>query len=120
MTQKDDTVYLREILDCIAQIESYIQGISYETFHNERMRRDAVILQIANIGESARKLSNDFRKKHFEVPWLQIINMRHRIAHEYGSLDLQAVWDTATMDVAPLKEAILEILNQNSLPSVAN
>jgi len=112
MTQKDDTVYLREILDCIALIESYIQGISYETFHDERMRRDAVILQIANIGETARKLSNDFRKKHFEVPWMQIITMRHRIAHEYSSLDLRAVWDTVTMDIAPLKEAILRILNQ--------
>lgn len=112
MTQKDDAVYLRETLDCITLIESYIQGISYETFHDERMRQDAVILQIANIGETARKLSNDFRKKHFEVPWLQIINMRHRIAHEYSSLDLRAVWDTATIDLAPLKEAILGILSQ--------
>lgn len=111
--QKDDTVYLREMLDCIALIESYTQGITYETFYNERMRRDAVLLQIANIGEAGRKLSKDFRKKHFEVPWLQIINMRHRIAHEYSSLDLRAVWDTATMDIAPLKEAILSILNQS-------
>ena len=112
MMQKDDTVYLREILDCIARIEAYTQGIPYETFYDERMRQDAVILQIANIGESARKLSNDFRKKHFEVPWLQIINMRHRIAHEYSNLDLRAVWDTVTMDIAPLKEAIWRILNQ--------
>jgi uncharacterized protein with HEPN domain len=32
MTQKDDTVYLREILDCIAQVEEYVHGVSYETF----------------------------------------------------------------------------------------
>ena len=110
--QKDDTVYLRQMLDYIAQIESYTKGVSYELFHQERMRQDAVIKQIENIGEAARKLSNDFRNKYFEVPWLQIINMRHVIAHEYSSLDLSAVWDTATNDLAPLKQAILRILSQ--------
>ncbi len=112
MTPKDDTVYLREILDCIAQIEEYIAGISYETFCAERMRQDAVIKQIENIGEAARKLSPGFRKKHLAIPWMQIINMRHVAAHEYFSLDWRAVWDTATMDIAPLKQAVKRILSQ--------
>lgn len=112
MTQKDDTVYLHEILDCIAQIEEYTRGVSYETFSAERMRQDAVVKQVENIGEAARKLSSNFRKKHFEIPWLQIINMRHRAAHEYASMDWRVVWDTVTMDLAPLKEAIRKILRQ--------
>ncbi len=112
MMPKDDTVYLREILDCIAQIEEYVAGVSYETFYRERMRRDAVIKQIENIGEAARKLSKGLREKHFEVPWMQIINMRHVATHEYSSLDWRVVWDTATTDIAPLKEAIQRILHQ--------
>lgn len=112
MTQKDDTVYLREILDCIAQIEEYTRGVSYETFCTERMRQDAVVKQVENIGEAARKLSKNLRKKHFEIPWLQIINMRHRAAHEYSSIDWRVVWDTVTVDLAPLKQAIVKIMNQ--------
>lgn len=112
MTQKDDTVYLREILDCIAQIEEYTRGVSYETFCAERMRQDAVIKQVENIGEAARKLSANFRKKHFEIPWLQIINMRHRAAHEYSGIDWRVVWDTVTLDIASLKEAIARILDE--------
>jgi uncharacterized protein with HEPN domain len=112
MTPKDDTVYLREMLDAIAATDEYTTDISYETFFAERMRRDAVIKQIENIGEAARKLSASFRKKHFEIPWLQIINMRHRATHEYSSLDWRVVWDTATNDLAPLKESIEQILNQ--------
>ncbi|MCX7840034.1 MAG: DUF86 domain-containing protein [Anaerolineae bacterium] len=61
MTQKDDTVYLREMLDAIAQAQEYLRGVSYETFLAERMRQDAVIKQIENIGEAARKLSPSFR-----------------------------------------------------------
>ncbi|MBI3741735.1 MAG: DUF86 domain-containing protein [Chloroflexi bacterium] len=109
---KDDTVYLKEILDSIAQVQEYLQGVTYETFLQERMRQDAVIMQIEIIGESARKLSQDFRKKHFQVPWLQIINMRHRVAHEYSSMDKRVVWDTATTDLEPLKEAVLRILSE--------
>lgn len=112
MTRKDDTVYLREILDAIAQVQEYLHGISYETFLTDRMRQDAVIKQIENIGEAARKLSPTFRKKHFEIPWLQIINMRHRATHEYSSLDWSIVWDTATIDLAPLKQSIEKILNE--------
>jgi len=76
MTQRDDTVYLHEILDCIAQIEEYIQGVSYETFCAERMRQDAVVKQLENIGKAARKLSRNFRKKHLETilkrRWLSV------------------------------------------------
>ncbi len=43
---KDDTVYLREILDSIAQVQAYLQDVTYETFLAERMRQDAVIMQI--------------------------------------------------------------------------
>lgn len=62
MTQRDDTVYLREILDCIAQIEEYTRDVSYETFCAERMRQDAVVKQVENIGEAARKLSKNLQK----------------------------------------------------------
>jgi uncharacterized protein with HEPN domain len=110
---KDDSIYLREILDAIAQAQEYVQGVPYETFLAERMRQDAVIKQIENVGESARKLSRGFRKKHFEIPWLQIINMRHRAAHEYSSIDWRVVWDTATTDLEPLKGAIKRILGES-------
>ena len=112
MTPKDDSVYLKEILDAIAQIEDYVHGVTYETFLAERMRQDAVIKQIENIGESASKFSQDFKKQHFAVPWLQIINMRHRVAHDYPGVDKRVVWDTATNDLDPLKEAIQKILSE--------
>ncbi|MBI3741487.1 MAG: DUF86 domain-containing protein [Chloroflexi bacterium] len=71
---KDDTVYLREILDSIAQVQEYLQGVTYETFLEERMRQDAVIMQIEIIGESARKLSQDFRRKHLKEAIQKILS----------------------------------------------
>ena len=33
------------------------------------------------------------------VPWKQIKGMRDKIAHGYGAIDLDRVWDTALLDV---------------------
>jgi len=41
--KKDDTIFLRHILDAISLIEEYLKGKSYEEFKNNRMLQDAVI-----------------------------------------------------------------------------
>ena len=49
---RDDSVYLRHILDAIAKIESYLQGIDYQTFSQESLIQDGVIRQTEIIGEA--------------------------------------------------------------------
>ncbi len=51
MKKRDDTVYLHDILDAIRQIETYVQGVSYEAFCQDRMRQDAVVRESAKIDE---------------------------------------------------------------------
>ena len=38
--------------------------------------------------------------------------MRDKLIHGYFGVDLDAVWDTATMDVPSLKERLQEILKK--------
>ena len=40
------------------------------------------------IGEAASKVSLELRAEHPEIPWLDIINMRHRIVHGYAFIDI--------------------------------
>jgi len=48
MTKHDDIVYLRHILDAIRPIETYLHGVSYEVFGENRMLQDAVIRHPGN------------------------------------------------------------------------
>ena len=50
--QRDESVYLRHILDSIAQIELYLQGIDEAAFQQRNMVQDAVIRQLEIIGEA--------------------------------------------------------------------
>jgi len=38
-----------------------------------------------------------------EVPWRQIIAVRHRIVHAYFDLDWQILWDAANGDIPELQ-----------------
>ena len=66
------------------------------------------------IGEAARRISSNFRPKHVQIPWKEIIGLRNILAHEYGSVDHAQLYATAVKDV-PALIAELETL----LPPVA-
>ena len=65
--KKDDTVFLKHILDAIDLIDSYLKDKSYEEFKENRMLQDAVIREIEIIGEATKNLSVEFRNKYPEI-----------------------------------------------------
>jgi len=112
MTKHSDTVYLRHILDAIRQIETYLHGASYEVLCENRMLQDAVIRQLEIVGEASRNVSEEFRTDHPNIPWPEIIGMRHKIVHDYFGVDLRTIWDTVKADLPPVKEWVFSILGE--------
>jgi len=54
------------------------------------------------IGEAVKRLSEEFRAQHPEIPWARIAGMRDKLIHQYDAVDLDEVWKTVTKDIAPL------------------
>ena len=65
------------------------------------------------IGEAAKNIPTEFRKKHNAIPWKQIAGLRDKIIHEYFGIDLGNVWKVVTEDIPKLKKDIVEILKKS-------
>jgi uncharacterized protein with HEPN domain len=108
--KKDDSVYLRHMLDAMNTVEEYLQGIDETKFNATRLLQDGAIRQIEIIGEAVRHISNDLRKTYPEIPWQDIAGMRDKLIHDYLGVDLEKVWLTAQEDLPVLKGQVTKIL----------
>lgn len=70
-------------------------GRDYAVFCNNPTYRNAVALCLMQIGELSNRLSEEFKAAHTEIPWRAIKGMRNIVAHEYGKIDTETVWETA-------------------------
>lgn len=112
--KKDETVYLRHIIDAILAVAEYIEGVDEEAFKGNRLVQDGVIRQIQIIGEATKRLSAEFRASHSSVPWQDIAGMRDKLVHDYLGVDIETVWLTAQEDLPPLGSEVGKILEGES------
>lgn len=106
---KDNTLYLAHIRDAIDKIESYISDVNYDEFASNNMMIDAVVRQLAIIGEATNNLSDDFRKKHSEIPFRDAIDMRNILIHNYTDVNIKIVWETCKKNLPELKRFVADI-----------
>lgn len=112
LTVKEKGILLY-IIDYCKRIEGKIVGVTRQVFNENIDITEIVCFNILQIGELAKRLNDDFILKYNEVPWKNIKGMRDKVAHEYGTIDLDQVWNAATNDIRPLREYCEKIINEN-------
>ena len=112
--KKDDSIYLAHILESLTKVILYIEGISYDAFLSDEEKQDAVIRKIEVAGEATKRLSEEFRDKHPQIPWRAMAGMRDKLIHDYIDVDLDTVWETATHDIPNLLREIKTIIEQRT------
>ena len=108
---KDNRVYLAQILDSIEKVREFIGGMDNAAFLEDRKTQSAVIMQLALIGELAKRISAPV-KSVIDVPWKEIAGFRDRAIHDYFQIDLQVAWDTIALDLEPLAKALSDYLKR--------
>ena len=108
-SEKRDRVYLEQILDSVGKIRLFVCGMDQAAFMGDQKTQSAVIMQLALIGELAKRVSESTRKA-IAVPWREIAGFLDRAIHDYYRIDLQVAWNTIALDLDPLEKALREYL----------
>lgn len=97
-----DAGYLWDMLDAARTVRDLVRGIRFNEYMQDRKLQLAVERCVEIIGEAARHVSESFRQAHTEIPWRGIIAQRHILAHEYGDIKQDRMWNVATHHVPEL------------------
>ena len=74
--------------------------------------KNATALCVMQIGELTTHLSDDFKKTYTEIPWTQIKALRNVVAHHYGKIDDESLWETLKFDIPKLRDYCLIVIRQ--------
>jgi uncharacterized protein with HEPN domain len=103
---------LRHMRDAANAALRFVTGRTRGDLESDQMLQFALIRALEVIGEAADKLSVSIQTSYPSVPWGEIIGMRHRLIHGYFDVDLDIVWNVATVKLASLVEWLDSVLDQ--------
>ena len=103
---------ITDILQCIAKIQRFTKGYSFDDFQGDDKTIDSVLRNLEIIGEAVRHVPAEIRAQYPELPWAEMLTMRNIVIHEYHGVNLSIIWQTVKEDlpalVSPLKRMLQE------------
>ncbi len=119
MSDERDRETLQDIRDAADHIVRFIAGTDESAFYADVEKQSAVMYQALIIGEAAKRLSPAAHAAFPDVPWRQMARLRDILVHHYGKVDLQIVWQIASVDVPALIAALQPQQSMRSPPDDA-
>jgi len=101
-----DPLYLGHMLDTAREATERATHRGLDGFMEDEDLRLALAYRVQMIGEAARRVSESTQRAHPAIPWKQIIGMRHKIVHDYLSVDYDIVWEVVSTDLPVLIEKL--------------
>jgi len=86
------------------------RGKTRKDLDEERVLNLALVRLLEIIGEAANRVPQKERQRYPQIPWPQIVGLRHRLIHAYDRVDFDILWQIVTRDLPPLVAELEKIL----------
>jgi uncharacterized protein with HEPN domain len=87
---------------------------SADALENDTTAHFAIRYLVMTVGEAANRVSPEFRAAHPEIPWVDVIGMRNRLAHGYDQVSREILHDTVALYLPKLVGQLDAILADES------
>jgi uncharacterized protein with HEPN domain len=106
---RDVAIVLDEMLDTIVRIEAETRGRTIDHLTSDWLFRMGTERAIEILSEAARHLPSDMLAGEPQIPWTRVRGMGNVLRHEYHRIAVDIIWDVVTLDLPPLKSALLRL-----------
>ena len=89
-----------------------MRGLSIDRFSKDTKVVRAVTMDFIVIGEAAKHVPTDVKKRYPKIPWSKIVGMRNILTHDYPETNVEILWKTAKRRLPALKPVIEELLTE--------
>jgi uncharacterized protein with HEPN domain len=98
---RDTELLLRDILESIALIESYVRDMEFADYLSSISTQDSVERRLSIISEAAKRLGPAAASLCPEIDWGDVRGMGNWLRHGYEMVNDNTIWDTITVDLPP-------------------
>ncbi len=102
----DPQTALLDIRDNLVLASQFTAGMSYEAFADNTLVFYAVVRCLEIISEASRRLPDDVKARHPNIPWAQIAGAGNVYRPDYEDVQRRLVWGTVQDRLAELRTAI--------------
>ena len=112
---KNDRPYLADVLQALQRVEEIGQR-GRDAFLADWLLQDAAIRNFEIVGEAVKRVSEELRAAHPEIPWADLAGFRDVLIHQYFRVDLEIVWALIERRVAGLRGDVARLVTALGTP----
>jgi uncharacterized protein with HEPN domain len=106
---RDYSDLLNDILSTCEKILLFTEGMDCAGFTHDPKTIFAVIHALEIIGEAAKRIPEDVRRKYPQIPWREMAAIRDKLIHDYYEINPEVLWKTIREDIPNLLDQLKHI-----------
>ena len=110
MSAHDADLTLQQIVEVCDKAVELRNSMTWEEFRSDWRKQMLGERLVEVLGEAVKRLPNDLRARHPQLPWDKIAGTRDYIAHGYDRVDYDVIWGVLDVEAAKLKASVRAIL----------
>jgi len=104
--------YLFHIRDNVTLARGFVDGLDYERFRDNQLVFYAAPRALEIISEASRRLPDEMKARHPEIPWIDVAGAGNVYRHDYEDVRQRAVWITVQKNLPPLLAVVEQELRR--------
>lgn len=110
MVARSNIPRLTDIIEAIERIQAVLSDVPLEVFETDWQRQWLIERGVEIVSEASRRLADELKARHPEIPWQKVAGIGNVLRHDYESVAAPVLWKLAQADLSVLEKVCREEL----------